>query len=182
MTVGGAASPNTVGLQTQTVSGRILIAAAGNGNQINAFAADGSPAGLVLGAQAQPTQVAALTVNSLSVASKVGTVAAPIIPVALGGTGLLGYAGTLGIFTIGGPGNVPFQGLFSMPAGCSTESHLHVILEVVSPEVGGNVPAIIDAPQVVMSAGGPTGVQATLTYGQDGALNCSATAKYFVIV
>lgn len=179
MNVGGAASPNTVGLQTQTVSGRILIAAASNGCQINAFDGTGAITDLVLGAQGQPTSVAALTVNSLEVATRVGTPTVPVAWAAAVPYNQLGFSGVLSIFAANT--QTAFIGNYIMPASATLASQIFCTL-FNTPQPGGDATSFPTAPRAVMSSSGGQ-IIATITMGSATLLaDTSYYMNYFVVV
>lgn len=203
LTVGGAAvSPAVPGLSVQSSAGRIAIAAGSNFLQINGFDANGAAAGIVMGAgggslttnalaAASAAVTGAVTAASVSASGaitstggvlsssfatsgKLGTTASPILT-----AGQLGYSGCLRLLTAGGVGNLPYTGVFDMPAGCSTASQVYLSIVNI---FGDNAPTAFYPAQTSIAAGGATGFQATVVVGQVGATNSAMQINYLVIV
>ena len=199
LTVGGAAvSPAGPGLNVQSSAGRIQISPASNGLSIQGFDANGATAPISIntrdalapvnlpdvnatsltatGAVTAATVTASAGVESSSFATsgKLGTTASPILT-----TGQLGYSGCLRLLTVGGVGDIPYTGVFNMPAGCSTASQVYMSIVNI---FGDNAPTSFYPAQTSIAAGGPTGFQATITVGQVGANNSAMQINYLVVV
>lgn len=165
------------------ISGNVLIDASGS-----LSVPTGSVDALTMNVT-QTLTAGSVSLTSFNALNRVGTSSVPVDggigPPPYGPLAQLGYAGALSLFVPSG--GEPFTGIFYLPAGCSTESMIVLSLLTFlplppNPAFGPSFqPTSWSPPSIIMTPGGPTGVQAVIAMDQEAGQNEYAVFKYFVV-